>query len=267
MSDSLLPTHSNTLDPASLSCPRILCLHGGGSNARIFRIGCRVLEAQLSNRARLVYADGPFFASPGPLIAGFFTEWGPFRSWLPPDLGVGPGKGQGVKRIYEDPTDADMVIEKIHQSFQKTMDDDDRAGGTGPWVGLLGFSQGAKIVASLLLRQQINLGGSIPLPCFQFGTLVAGSAPLVWLGSTETYQRTRELSVECLLRIPTVHVYGRHDCLIQSSAEWLYQCCLPDSRRVFVWEGDHVMPTRTRDVSAIVEMIVELLEGLANRLF
>ncbi|KJJ35665.1 citrinin biosynthesis oxydoreductase CtnB [Aspergillus flavus AF70] len=265
MSDSLLPTQFNTLDPAS-SCPRILCLHGGGSNSQIFRIGCRVLEAQLSNDARLVYADGPFFAPPGPLITGVFSEWGPFRSWLPPDLGVGPGKGQGqgVKVIYEDPTDADMVIEQIHQSLQKAMEDDDRNGATGPWVGLLGFSQGAKIAASLLFRQQTDPERFTSLPFFQFGTLAAGPAPLVWLGSRESHQVGGKSSLDPLLRIPTLHIYGTRDHLIRSSADWLYQCCSPDLARLFVWEGEHVMPTRTRDVSAIAEMIIEVLRGLAN---
>ncbi|OGM47247.1 citrinin biosynthesis oxydoreductase CtnB [Aspergillus bombycis] len=178
MPDLPLTTHCNTLDLTSQSRPRILCLHGGGSNSRIFRIGCRVLETQLSNHARLVYADGPFFAPPGPLITGFFTEWGPFRSWLPPDLGVGPGKGQGVRRIYEDPTDADMVIGRIHQSLQKAVDDDDRAGGMGPWVGLLGFSQGAKIAASLLWRQQVYPEGLHLFLSFILEHLLQGQHPL-----------------------------------------------------------------------------------------
>lgn len=244
----------------ALQRPRILCLHGGGANSRIFHISCRVLEAQLQNYARLVYADGPFFAPPGPLITGIFAEWGPFRSWLPPALGIGPNKGQAVECIDEDPTDAGLVVEKIDQSLKAAMEEDNRAGGMGPWVGLLGFSQGAKIAASLLLRQQYRIGRSALLPSFSFGALIAGPAPFVCLDPLANHPIPRQLSPESVLRIPTVHLYGSRDCLISSPDEWLYQGCSPDSRRLFVWDGDHFVPTRTRDVAVAVKMIAELLE-------
>ncbi|GFF28067.1 hypothetical protein IFM61606_10085 [Aspergillus udagawae] len=191
---------------------RILCLHGGGANSQIFRISCRVLEAQLASRARLVYVDAPFFAPPGPLITGVFTDWGPFRSWFPPALGVGPDKGQGVAYIDENPTDAGLVVEKIDQSLRAAMEEDDRAGGKGPWVGLLEFSQGAKMAASLLLRQQHEHehGRSASLPVFLFGVLIAGPAPFVSLVPSPDQAIPLQLSPKSMLQVPTIHVYGRH---------------------------------------------------------
>ncbi|KAH1600297.1 hypothetical protein KXW91_008005 [Aspergillus fumigatus] len=54
-------------DTATLHLPRLLCLHGGGTNARIFRMQCRVLEKHLGRTFRLVYAQGPFtVVQPGP---------------------------------------------------------------------------------------------------------------------------------------------------------------------------------------------------------
>jgi pimeloyl-ACP methyl ester carboxylesterase len=244
----------------ALRCPRIICLHGGGSNSRIFRISCRVLESQLKNEARFVYADGPFFSSKGPLIPSVFADWGPFRTWLPPALGVGPGKGQGVECIYEDPTDASLVVEKIEQSLKTAMEEDDRSGGTGPWVGLLGFSQGAKVAASLLLKQQYKFGRSTLLPFFSFGVLIAGPAPFVWLDPMAVHPLPRNPLAAPLLRIPTVHVYGTHDSLISSPDEWLSKSCSLDSREIFLWDGDHFVPTSTEDVVAVVESIAELLQ-------
>ncbi|KAI0377762.1 serine hydrolase FSH [Hypomontagnella monticulosa] len=258
-----LLSSSQRPDPL-FSCPRILCLHGGGSNSTIFRISCKVLEAQLASHARLVYADAPFFAPPGPLITGVFADWGPFRSWLPPALGVGPGKGQGVECIDEDPTDAGLVIERIDQSLRTAMEEDDRVGGTGPWVGLLGFSQGAKIVASLLLRQQPENGRPGSLPVFSFGVLVAGPAPLVWLMPPPEDAMPLQSSPKPTLQIPTVHVYGARDSVLSSSDDWLYHGCSPDSRKLIVWDGDHFMPTRTKDVAAVVRMITELLDETFN---
>ncbi|KAI2632985.1 serine hydrolase FSH [Hypomontagnella submonticulosa] len=253
-----LSSQSKISDP-SLHYPRILCLHGGGVNSRIFRIACRVLESQLADCARLVYADAPFFAPPGPLITGSFTEWGPFRSWLPPALGVGPGKGQGVERIDEDPTDVELVVEKIEQSLRSAMEGDDRAGGAGPWVALLGFSQGAKIAASLILRQEHEPVLSTSLPAFHFGVLIAGPAPLVWLLSSPDHPMPQRSSPKSILRTPTIHVHGTHDSVLSSPHEWIYQSCSPDSRKLLEWDGDHFVPTRTEDVAAVVVMITELL--------
>jgi pimeloyl-ACP methyl ester carboxylesterase len=254
------PLESELPDPFIQHYPRILCLHGGGANSRIFRVSCKVLEAQLASRARLVYVDAPFFAPPGPLITGVFTDWGPFRSWLPPALGVGPGKGQGVACIDEDPADAGLVVETIDQSLRTAMEEDDRAGGKGPWVGLLGFSQGAKMTASLLLRQQHEHGRFASLPVFRFGVLIAGPAPFVSLVPSPDQAIPLQSSPQSILQIPTVHVYGRRDSVISSPDDWLYHSCSADSRKLLVWDGDHFVPTRTREVTAMMTMIAEMLD-------
>jgi hypothetical protein len=247
-------------DP-DLPRPRILCLHGGGTNSRIFRIACRVLEAQLAKQARLVYADAPYFGPPGPLVAGPFLEWGPFRTWLPPALGIGPenGKRQGVVSIDEDPSEVISVVEKIEQSLKTAMEDDDRSGGTGLWAGLLGFSQGAKIAASLLLREQLDRSMAASLPTFEFGILIAGPAPMVSLIPSSIDTTALQSSSTPLLRVPTTHIHASHDSLFSCSNDYLYQSCSPDSRSLFVWDGDHQVPTRSEDVAAVVEMVTELL--------
>lgn len=40
--------------------PRILCLHGGGVSAKIFRLQVRRLNSKLAPCFRLVFADGPY---------------------------------------------------------------------------------------------------------------------------------------------------------------------------------------------------------------
>ncbi|KAH9876636.1 hypothetical protein J1614_003768 [Plenodomus biglobosus] len=244
-----------------LALPRILCLHGGGTNSQIFRISCRVLEAQLAKQAKLVYADAPYFGPPGPLVAGTFLDWGPFRTWLPPALGIGPenGKRQGVVPIDEDPSEVASVVEKIEQSLRTAMEDDDCAGGTGPWVGLLGFSQGAKIAASLLLRQQLDPSMAASFPAFEFGILIAGPSPMISLIPSSSDTTALRWSSTPLLCVPTAHVHASHDSLFSSPNEYLYQSCSPHSRSLFVWDGDHHVPTRTKDVAAVVEMVTELL--------
>jgi hypothetical protein len=57
----------NIHEEATLYLPRILCLHGGGTNAKIFRAQCRVLRAELGSKFRLCFAEAPFSSQPGPV--------------------------------------------------------------------------------------------------------------------------------------------------------------------------------------------------------
>ncbi|KAJ5261142.1 hypothetical protein N7478_011737 [Penicillium angulare] len=103
---------------------------------------------------------------------------------------------------------------------------DDAEGATGEWVALLGFSQGVKVAASLLYRQQI-LGNATSGAQFRFAVLLAGRAPLIALdvgmntslvfphASQITYhphpQREVYDAQKPTLRIPTLHVHGPQD--------------------------------------------------------
>ncbi|KAG9188476.1 hypothetical protein G6011_02399 [Alternaria panax] len=164
--------------PDTTSLPRILCLHGGGVNAAIFKAQSRSLIRHLQHSFRLVWADGPFFCDPHSDIISVYSDYAPFRRWL--------------RWLPEHPEiDEDTCIEEIGYAMRTAMEDDDREGGTGEWVGLMGFSQGAKLSASLLLEQQARetqarkegtkiatgLTG-VPGIRWRFGILLAGRAPL-----------------------------------------------------------------------------------------
>jgi hypothetical protein len=58
-----------------LGLPRILCLHGGGTNARIFRAQCCALINQLRHEFRLVFAQAPFNSEAGPDVLSVYSEW------------------------------------------------------------------------------------------------------------------------------------------------------------------------------------------------
>ncbi|OGM39934.1 monooxygenase [Aspergillus bombycis] len=132
----IAPTNDSTLQ-----LPRILCLHGGGTNARIFRMQCRVLERMLRPHFRLVFAEAPLPARPGPDVTSVYKDYGPFKAWLR----VRP----------EDPAQAaGDIVRAIEDSLGAARRADDRQGATGDWVGLLGFSQGAHLAAGILATQQ-----------------------------------------------------------------------------------------------------------------
>lgn len=247
-------------DTATTHLPRILCLHGGGTNAAIFRVQCRVLEKRLVRSFRLVYAQAPFAsAEPGPDVTSVYKDWGPFRTWL---------RGHGTPGATW--TSRDVAAE-IDAALAQAMaaDDDDQGGGpTGEWVGLLGFSQGAAVAASLLYRQQAS-----GMAGFRFGVLFAGRGPLVWLMPDKGAQPrglvdastpfphpaasrfTLGPHAESRLRVPTIHVHGLEDPGLDQHREMLREYCDPLAATVLEWHGSHRMPIRGRDVEMVVRQI------------
>ncbi|RMZ82274.1 hypothetical protein DV738_g1895, partial [Chaetothyriales sp. CBS 135597] len=258
----------------TLRLPRILCLHGGGTNARIFHAQCRILRAQLKSTFRLIFADGSFPSPPGPDVESVYADWGPFRSWV---------------QISNGRLDLDLNLGSIDASIAAAVDQDDRLGATGVVVGLLGFSQGARIAASLLLRkqqkqkhQEITGRGdeerTVVDPCF--AVLLAGRGPLLCLdpaagtgtggnpkinpGRQDSGSATAPAPAaeEILLRLPTIHVHGLRDPGIEAHRDLLRKYCDRGSTTLVEWDGDHRVPIRTKDVAAVVAQVLQLASNV-----
>lgn len=223
-------------DESNLHLPRILCLHGGGTNARIFRTQCRGIIKHLQHEFRFIFAQAPFPSIAGPDVLSVYKEWGPFRRWLqaPPD----------------EAESQDTVIE-LDRALEDAMHRDTMKGATGEWVGVLGFSQGAKLAASLLYRQQES--HSLSKTRFRFGILLAGSAPLALL------DQDLDLHSEHVLSIPTIHMQGLHDPGLHRHRQ-LYASCRRDTAKLLEWDGHHRVPIKSKDLLPLVQQIRELAE-------
>ncbi|KAF2234988.1 hypothetical protein EV356DRAFT_514626 [Viridothelium virens] len=257
----------NSSQPGStLHLPRILCLHGGGVTAEVFSLQCRTLIQHLGHKFRFCFADGPFPSTPGPGMIPTFQHVQTFRRWLrwsPEHPDPGP----------------DAMIEKIDENLHQAMDRDDQQGGTGDWVALMGFSQGAKVCASLLLRQQIRttkLGATMAGSKFKFAVLLAGRAPLLSLDVEVTDSLAlvdaNELTTgafanvsgpfmqgdEHVLCLPTLHVHGMKDPGLALHRQLLKDYCKPGTTRVVEWDGDHRVPIKTKDVAVVAAQILAL---------
>ncbi|KAI1371952.1 serine hydrolase FSH [Hypoxylon crocopeplum] len=254
---------ANGID-STLHLPRILCLHGGGTNARIFKAQCRVLSRTLEPYFRLVYAEGPFDSTAGPDVLSVYAEHGPFKRWLRwlPD---------------QSEVDDDSAIADIDAALKDAMDADDRSGATGPWVALLGFSQGAKMSASLLFRQQVRtakLGRARAGSDWKFAVLMAGRAPIVnldpsvfkssmlshpsqigLLGGPDLMEM---MSGNHILKLPTIHVHGLSDPGLTLHRELFEEYCDPDTVRLVEWSGAHRVPLKGSDVQPLVDQILDV---------
>ncbi|KAK0613556.1 serine hydrolase FSH [Immersiella caudata] len=260
-----------TADP-TLGYPRILCLHGGGTNAAIFRLQCRSLMAKLS-QFRFVFVDAPVPCPPHPAISAVYGDaHGPCYRWL----------------RYEDEheeVDAQEASRAVLKQCRDAMDNDDddaAGGGTGEWVGLLGFSQGAKMAASILW-----LGGWLdprPLPRpmgmdvrFRFAVLLAASAPIVLLDPTGALKSELPRHVDTAdtvsmrfgdwprsgqgdhaMGLPTLHVHGLQDALLPKQRKLVELYCKPGTARVVEWGGGHRLPFKPADVQTVADKTMEM---------
>lgn len=238
----------NIADELQDTRPRILCLHGGGVNSEVFATQCRALMSYLPE-FRLVFADAPFTSEAGPGILPTFKDFGPFRRWLrwkssQPEVSDDEAAATLVKAI-EDCKDADS--------------------GSGKWLGILGFSQGAKIAGSLLYNQQRGGEGD-----YKFGVLMAGRSPFVNLGrephlsligaGTVSRSATELPLPEKKLQIPTVHVLGLRDVDVEWHRSMAHGYC--EDPRIVEWDGGHRIPIKPDDVQAVTQEIYAIVEEL-----
>lgn len=245
-------------DICRLDLPRILCLHGGGTNARIFRTQCRVLEAMLKPHFRLCYAQAPFFSQPGPDVQTVYSNYGPFRAWLrwSPDNAVG---------------ETDGVSDEIITAIDLAVRQDNLSGASGEWVGILGFSQGAKIGASILKAQQQNMRTGSPRlrttapswQTFRFGILLAGRGPLVHFPTISNIDST--CGKLGRLSIPTIHVHGINDANLQLHRKLLHEHCEDGSASLIEWYGGHRVPVTTQAVSLVVDEMLSVFHDTGTK--
>lgn len=241
----------------TLSLPRILCLHGGGTNASIFKVQCRRIAKDLEGDYRLVYVEAPFPSEAGPDVMQVFAKAGPFKRWLrfgPAHPAITPQK----------------AVAQLDQAIEVAMADDDDRGGCGAWTGLLGFSQGAKICASLLYRQQNWATDAVAAdrePRFRFGVLIAGRGPMVSLeperSANESLPSAADFSSQKengpsgvhVLRMPTIHMHGLKDPGLEEHRRLYDEYCDPEMRSLIEWDAGHRLPVRPDDVAPLVKEI------------
>jgi pimeloyl-ACP methyl ester carboxylesterase len=109
-------------------------------------------------------------------------------------------------------------------------------------VGLIGFSQGAILTGALAM-----LSAAGELPPLAFAILVAGRIPRAHALAPRF---TGEIAV------PSLHVIGERDLLTPPPmSHQLAEKFSPATRKVLVWPGPHVVPTRGSAARAIVDYV------------
>ena len=151
--------------------------------------------------------------------------------------------------FYEMNPSASQLLQ-AHEYLDEIVEED------GPFEGILGFSQGAEVAASLLLYQgqdvkfkfAVFIGGTPP---FDVSALASGkdSKPVKMCADTHTAR----------IRIPTAHVIGRSDAYREFSKA-LLGLCDPREVKVYDHKGAHVVPRGQEamaDLTAALNWVVD----------
>lgn len=225
--------------------PVILCLHGGGSTSTVFKIQCRRLIWTLGTQFKFVFVDAPHEGEPGFGMLPVFESCAPFYRWVTRKWKLGEGPTEPT------PEEETRLIDKaLDGAVEK------EAGPQG-WrnvVGVIGFSQGARLVGGLLLRQKLwQKEHPAEDNCkwhFKFGLFVGGPYPPIAM-SEEADQKQYEL----LKEIPTVHAWGRED-HVRSGCEEMREACDSDVCFEMQFEGGHHMPLKDVEAKDLSDLIM-----------
>lgn len=241
-------------------------------NAGIFRAQMRAFltHPSLTARFRFVFVEAPFFCAEGVGVHPVYSDWGPFRRWS--------------RWLESHPAiDAAACVHEVLHAVESGMERDD---GVGEWVGVLGFSQGAKVACSLLLKQQLEADGAAAgagggdatpagLGTFRFGVILAGRAPLLALNDEMEGLRFLQSaaglpgeadmdaiydSPEYKLRLPTLHVHGLRDEGLELHRRCVEDYCAAGTTGVVEWDGPHRIPIKRVDVERVVEAITNMAD-------
>jgi hypothetical protein len=225
--------------------PIILCLHGGGSTSTVFKIQTRRLIWSLGTQFRFVFVDGPHKGEPGFGMLPVFESCAPFYRWVTRKWKLGEGDTEATPE--EEAGLVDEVLDRVVEA---------EAGGD--WervVGLLGFSQGARLVGGLLLRQRVRdarvEGGTMEGKWrFKFGVMVGGPFPPIAMSEDVNAEQ-----YELLRGIPTVHAWGKED-HVKSGCEEMRKACDSDVCFSMQFTGGHHMPLKDVEAKDLCDLIM-----------
>ncbi|GAW19657.1 hypothetical protein ANO14919_091460 [Xylariales sp. No.14919] len=187
--------------------PKILCLHGSGTSAAIFRIQAIRLSRILQGHFELVYVDGFIDTPPGPGVLPFFEGMEPYKRWL-------TDKDGHEERPWPD-------LDKLVELFNRN----------GPFVGIIAFSQGAK-AATHLIRWLEQRGQQL-----DFAALFGGTVPFRLKVGTEEWAEL----VKPTIITRSIHVIGDDDPW-RSESEALMEHYDKPSLSLIRFKGGHHMP-------------------------
>ena len=155
----------------------------------------------------------------------------------------------GEAEVEETPAEEVRVLDGM---LRRLMEEN---GGVESFVGVLGFSQGARLLPGLLLWQAVETRDRLEGSEWglKFGVMVGGPYPPI-----AVHQGVKKEDYALLRDVPTVHAWGRED-HVRSGCEVLYDACGGDNGDVCFkmdFEGGHHMPLKDGEARDLCDLIM-----------
>ena len=210
--------------------PAILCLHGSGTNATIFDVQTIRIQRALSSHFSFVFIDGPYECGPGPGVVPIFEGCDPFFRWI------------SITGQIEMP-------KKTKELLLKTEEEQMKKDGRG-FVGVMGFSQGGRAAAGMLLEQQLKSRDS-KKEGLRFGIFLNSIAPPMAYNLTE-----RDLEEQ--IKFPSLHVIGTEDPWKDSGRRLGLEHFNQEQAVMLEFDVGHRLPTLDEDNAKIAMEILRM---------
>lgn len=176
-----------------------------------------------------------------------FFEWELPEKYLgarvPPTRGVNQPSVEDVIREHfqpQDPFCMEMALEYLHLVMEQE----------GPFEGLIGWSEGAAVAATLLLDDFSKCELDHSTSEFKCAIFFAGSPPFTLDGKNvllhDQYGQ--------VIKIPTCHILGQSDAMVEL-AEALFNICDSSSAIAIRDEGGHRISRDPEVIKKIVDFI------------
>ncbi|KAJ2078251.1 hypothetical protein H4R24_004618 [Coemansia sp. RSA 988] len=227
-----------------MSKPKILCLHGFGESAELFKIRSRNFRAIVGDSAELVYLDGPIDIGSLHMTTGDLEE----------------------AEVESEFTNLAWWWMRRGESFEarglgKTLDFIGKVlNEQGPFDGIMGFSQGAclAIVITLLLRGSSADGplslGEVDHPQIKF-LILAGAFQL----EVPEYGYLYAEKVD----VPSLHITGTYDTVVEPERSQLVQSFF-ESPEVFEFVGGHFIPQSPKCAKVMRAFLARFVPGIES---
>ncbi|CAI6333120.1 unnamed protein product [Periconia digitata] len=132
--------------------PTLLTLHGSGSSSLIHTIQLARLTRLLKPHFNLHHLTAPYPCAAGPGVLPFFEGCGPYYRWLPSTyLNITSEQMKAGTSNIEMPPEVEELIKGAVEEVK---------GKGGKVVGLVGFSQGTRVSAGLMMGRELLFGES-----------------------------------------------------------------------------------------------------------
>lgn len=223
----------------------LLCLHGTGSNSRIFRLQMSQLRLALKGEFELIFLDAPHPAPAGPGVLPLFKGADPFFGWF---------RGEDVTM--------EARIKSINMDVKTGVEEWETAKNDASTtiVGVIAFSEGALVASLLLWQQQL---GQVPwLPKLQFAIFVC--CYFAEEVSVHMVAEARKHGMDnALINVPTLHVHGRRDFALGRARKLIATHYAPEYVDILEFDGGHQLPSTGADRQELVARILKLIPDVS----